>query len=130
MIVMAMRHDGSNDDVNGADVGGESKVDCGENVDDSSRDSNDNGGVETNDEDDADFGDGKIKVDFVDDSDGDGGSDTIDDGGVNEDNVVDTNSSNNPDCTDSKNKVAINEALLVMVTMMNYFAERLTKNRQ
>ena len=81
-------------------------------MDDSSRDSNDNSGVDTNDEDDADFSDGKIKVDCGDDSDGGGSSDTIDDGGVNDDSVVDTNISNNPDCADSKSKVAISEGTL------------------
>ena len=103
--------DGSNNDVNSGDSGGQSKADCGNNIDDNSEDSNDNGGVDTNGKNYVDFGYGEIKVDCGDKSDGGGDSGIIDDGGANDDVVADINSSNNPDYADGKSKVVIGEGI-------------------
>lgn len=73
-----------------------------------SGDSYDNDGVDTNGEDDPDFGDSEIEVDCGNDSGGGSSSDINDTGATIDDGVVDINSSNNADCADGKSKVAIN----------------------
>ena len=75
---------------------------------DISGNSYDNDGVDTNGEDDADFGDSEIKADCGNDSGVGGSSDINDIGATIDDGVVDTNGSNNADCADGKSKVAIN----------------------